>query len=441
MSANEIARSTENDVGDDIVANVAGLREQIVALCKDLVAAPSVNPPGDTRAVAEVVRRALTERGLTARSEHTDPTMPCVLADLDSGRPGPHLVLNVHLDTMPPGDEASWTVPVWQLTRSAGRLYGLGMGNMKGAVAAMITAADLLAQWEDWRGRITFAAVSDEVVFGDNGAAYLLRVHPELYGDGLLCGEGPGFRRLALGEKGVLWLDVTTSGDAGHSSAVRSGTSAAARIAAAVGRIDALTGQRGTLPAELSALTMTGEDTGLALSANVGTIVAGTFIGQIATRAHAGIDLRLPPGISMDSAEDLVRAAVADIETVTVTRRKGWDANWTDPRSPLAQAWLRASQQVTGRAPEHAIRLPASDASRWRQAGRAALCYGPQPTFSAGIDDYAEEDEVLNCAALYTLAALNFLNPDAPSSEALGGLSLAPRSSGGGDGAVAGVGA
>lgn len=411
VSTDKFAEVTENDVGSAVVATVAGLREQIVALCTDLVAAPSVNPPGDTRAVAEVVLQALTARGVTARSEFTDPAMPCVLADLDSGQPGPHLVLNVHLDTMPPGDEASWSVPVWQLTRTAGRLFGLGMGNMKGAVAAMITAAGLLAQRHDWRGRITFAAVSDEVVFGDNGAAYLLRVHPELYGDGLICGEGPGFRRLAVGEKGVLWLDVTASGDAGHSSAVRSGTSAAARIAAAVGRIDAVTGQRGTMPAELAALTVTGQDTGLALTANIGTIVAGTFVGQIATRAHAEIDLRLPPGISMDAGEQAVRAAVADIDTVTVTRRKGWDANWTDPQSPLAKAWLRASQQVTGSAPELAIRLPASDASRWRQAGRAALCYGPQPTFSAGIDDYAEEDEVLNCAALYTLAALAFLQP------------------------------
>ena len=403
--------STDSRSATTILATVETLREQIVALCGDLVAAPSVNPPGDTRAMARVVQEALQARGLTGRLEHTDPNMPCVLADIDSKIPGPHLVLNVHLDTMPAGDEASWTVPVWQLTRTGGRLFGLGMGNMKGAVAAMITAVGLLAQRTDWCGRITFAAVSDEVVFGDNGAAYLLRAHPDLYGDALICGEGPGFRRLAVGEKGVLWLDVTASGDAGHSSAVRAGASAAARIAQAVSRIDALTGQRGVLPPELAALEMTGADTGLALTANVGTISAGTFVGQIATRAQAEVDLRLPPGISMDAAEQAVRSAVADIDTVTVTRRKGWNANWTDPHSALARAWSRAGMQVTGQAPEPAIRLPASDASRWRQAGRAALCYGPQPTFSAGVDDYAEEDEVLNCAALYTLAALAFLRP------------------------------
>ncbi len=401
----------EQDHAADVLSSVSAMREQIVALCSDLVAAPSVNPPGDTRLMAQVVLQALADRGLTGRLEHTDPSMPCVLADVDSQRPGPHLILNVHLDTMPAGDEASWSVPVWRLTRTGGRLFGLGMGNMKGAVAAMVTAVGLLAERRDWCGRITFAAVSDEVVFGDNGAAYLLRTHPELYGDGLICGEGPGFRRLAVGEKGVLWLDVTASGPAGHSSAVRSGASATARIAEAVGTIDGLTGLRGVLPSELSDLELMDGDTGLTLTANVGTISAGTFVGQIATRARAEVDLRLPPGMSMRSAEETVRSAVSSVETVTVTRRKGWDANWTDPHSTLAHAWRRASLQVTGRPPECAIRLPASDASRWRQAGRDALCYGPQPTFSAGIDDYADEDEVLNCAALYALAALAFLQP------------------------------
>jgi succinyl-diaminopimelate desuccinylase len=185
-----------------VVRSVDEQREAIVDLCSSLVAAPSVNPVGDTRQVATVVCRALEERGLGSRQEACETTMPSVVAELDSGRPGPHLVLNVHLDTMPPGDESAWTVPVWELTRTDGRLHGLGMGNMKGAVAAMVTAVSLLAERRaEWTGRITFTAVSDEVVFGENGAAFLLRQHPDLLGDALLCGEGPGFRRLAVGEK------------------------------------------------------------------------------------------------------------------------------------------------------------------------------------------------------------------------------------------------
>jgi len=396
-----------------LIQNVSAQREDIVALCAALVAAPSVNPVGDTRQVADVVTRALKDRGITSRQEHCEATMPSVLADIDSGRPGPHLVLNVHLDTMPPGDESSWSQPVWELTRTAGRLYGLGMGNMKGAVAAMITAAAVLSGCrEQWSGRITFCAVSDEVVFGDNGAAFLLREHPNLLADALICGEGPGFRRLALGEKGVLWLELSAKGEAGHSSAVRRGRSASVRIAEAVARVDALTGLTGSLPPELAEMAVAaGEDPdpGLVLTANIGTIAAGTFVGQIATRATAEVDLRLPPGVRTDEAVVLVEEAIVAIDAVTVRKLKGWDANWTPPNAPLTRAWQRASQVVVGEPATYAIRLPASDASRWRKAGIQALCYGPQPTWSAGIDDYAEEAEVLRCASLYALTALEFL--------------------------------
>ena len=399
----------------EVVAAVAAQRDEVVDLCAALVAAPSVNPVGDTREVADVVTRALADRGLGSRQAHCQPTMPSVLAALDSGTPGPHLVLNVHLDTMPPGDETRWTHPVWEMTRSGGRLYGLGMGNMKGAVAAMITAAALLSERRgEWSGRITFTGVSDEVVFGDNGAAFLLRRHPDLLGDGLICGEGPGFQRLAIGEKGVLWLELTATGNGGHSSAVRLGESAAVRLADAVSRVDALTGAPGALPSELAGMTDPGDhgpDPGLVLTANVGTLTAGDFIGQVATSGRAGVDLRLPPGITTDDAVRLVQEAVAGIPTLAVRRLKGWDANWTAPRSVLTQAWDQASRAVTGAPATYAIRLPASDASRWRRAGVRALCYGPQPTWSAGIDDYAEEDEVLRCATLYTLTALGFLRP------------------------------
>jgi succinyl-diaminopimelate desuccinylase len=408
--------------------------DDIIDLCSQLVAAPSVNPSGDTREVAEVVTHALTERGIASRQEWCDPTMPSVLAHLDSRRAGPHLVLNVHLDTMPPGDESLWTVPPWQLTQSEGRLYGLGMGNMKGAVAAMVTATGLLGELgEHWRGQVTFTAVSDEVVFGENGAAHLLREHSSLYGDALICGEGPGYRRLALGEKGVLWLQLRAAADPGHSSAVRAGASAAARIAEAVSRIDALTGRRGELPQELHGLAGLDElgtygtgsegdngsggcrnrqeswDSGLQLTANVGTIRAGTFVGQIATEAVAEVDLRLPPGLSADDVTTLVREQVSDIDSVTVTRLKGWDPNWTSPDTALTRAWVHSSNAVTGADPTYAIRLPASDASRWRRNGVPALCYGPQPTLSAGVDDYAETAEVIACAKLYTLTALELL--------------------------------
>ena len=385
-------------------------REEIVRLSADLVAARSVNPPGDTREVAAVVAAELESRGFSPRLERLVETMPSVLTELDSGRPGPHLVINVHLDTMPPGDESAWTVPPYELTRKEGRLYGLGMGNMKGSVAAAVHALDLLRLHpEAWCGRVTLTAVSDEVVFGEHGAAHLLRALPDLVGDGLLCGEGPGFKRLSIAEKGVLWLELSATGIAGHSSSVTRLGSATARLAEVIGRIDRLNGLRTEAPEELRGL-FPPDDPGFELTANVGTIAAGSFIGQVAVTGTAGIDLRVPPGMRIDEVEDVVRSLADSVAGVTVRRIKGWDPNWTSYDTPLGRAWAAAAAALGTPEQELAIRLPASDGSRWRLRGVPTLCFGPQPGFSSGVDDYAEEDEVLRCAALFAAAAVRFLD-------------------------------
>jgi succinyl-diaminopimelate desuccinylase len=395
------------ELAADVSARVESDRERIVSLCGRLVEAPSVNPPGDTRAVADVVWRQLTDGGLSPRIRSQDPAMPSVLATLDSGQPGPHLVLNVHLDTMPPGDADAWSVPVLRLTRRQGRLYGLGMGNMKGAIAAMLTAVEYLHQMRgQWSGQITFTAVSDEVVFGENGASYLLRADPALYGDALLCGEGPGYGRLALAEKGVLWASLSATSPGGHASAAGAGTSAAARLAAAVLAVDALSGQASTPPGALAEMTAYGLPEEWSVTANIGTLTAGTFISQIATSGRADVDLRFPPGLALADAEALLREAVSGLG-VEVTRLKGWEANWTSPGAPLTQAFQHAHLSLCGEPAHYAVRLPASDASRWRAHHIPALCFGPQPTLSAGADDYAEENDVLRCAALYTLTAIS----------------------------------
>lgn len=396
---------------DRLALEIEARREQIVGLCAELVAAHSVTPPGNTTAPAEVTRAALVALGLDARFESRDPTKPSVVAEVDSGRPGPHLIFNCHLDTMPAGDEAQWSVTPWQLTRSDGRLYGLGMGNMKGSVAAMVHSLHLLSLRDDWRGRITLLAVSDEVAFGDDGAGYLLERYPDLTGDALLCGEGAGFKRLAIGEKGLLWLRIDASGPVGHSSKARAGGTATSALVQALARIDALSGERPELPSGLSGIEVADDDFGFRLTANIGTISGGTFIGQQATEAAAEIDFRVPPGMTIDELEQRVRELVADLPAVTVARIKGWDANWTDLNDPLLESWQRAHRSISGGAAPLAVRQPASDGSRWRLRGVPALCFGPQPYNSADIDDFAEEDEVLRCVDLFTSTALDYLAP------------------------------
>jgi succinyl-diaminopimelate desuccinylase len=395
---------------DDLNAVVADRGEDLRRLCSDLVAAPSVNPPGDTTGPAAVVFDYLAAAGHRPALVATDVNKPSVVATVEGRSPGPHLVVNVHLDTMPTGPIEQWSVDPFELTEKDDRWYGLGMGNMKGAAAAMAVAFVLLGERRDeWCGTVTFTAVSDEVVFGDAGAAHLIDTLPELADpDGLLCGEGPGFMRLGLAEKGVLWCRLTATAEPGHASNARHGSTATARLAQALVRIDALNDTMVELPADLDAVRAD-QVHARRLSLNVGTVAGGTFIGQCATSAAAEMDIRVPPGLSLAEVHVLLSEAVDGIEGLEFETIRGWEPNWTGLDHPLVAAVNGAAEVVRGAEPELSVRLPASDASRWRRRGVGAICYGPQPTLSSGIDDFAESQAVHDCAVVYLAAALRFL--------------------------------
>ena len=136
--------------------DIDAAREELIDLCGRLVAAASVNPPGRTAEVAEVVRAYLAGHGIAPETVKADEEAPNVVGRVEGGAGGRHVVFNAHMDTMEAGDEAAWTVPVMRLTRRDGRLYGLGMGNMKGALAAMCLATAVLKRHGNaWNGRLT----------------------------------------------------------------------------------------------------------------------------------------------------------------------------------------------------------------------------------------------------------------------------------------------
>jgi len=234
----------------------------------------------------------------------------------------------------------------------------------------------------------------------------LLRQRPDLAGDCLICGEGPGFMGFAVAEKGLLWLDIEVRAAGGHASRALAGETAVVRLAALLARLDALNDTYAMVPPELAGVTGGEGNLGLRLSLNAGTIAAGTVRSQIASSARAELDVRLPPGITTAECERHIRAICASDPDADVKVVKAWDANWTALDHPLVQGLAAAARAVRGEPPAFVVRLPGSDARRWRDLGVPAVCYGPQPTLSAGIDDYANEQDVIDCAKVYARTAL-----------------------------------
>lgn len=370
--------------------------EAAVALLRDLVRAESVNPPGDVAGPARVAAAALA--GLPLEVVEAEPGKPNLVVDLRNGE-GAHVHLNAHLDTVPPGDRAAWSVEPLHLTERAGRLLGLGTGNMKGAAAAMIFALRRLHEARDrWRGRVTLSLVADECVFGPDGAAHLLAKRPDLRGDALLCGEGPGGMELAVAEKGLMWVRLRATGRVGQGMLTAEGTSAPARLAQALVEVDRWNALTALPP--VPSLDHAGNAEGMRVSANVGMVRGGAGFSQAVSEATAQVDLRLPPGLRR--AEIGARLDGLGVEWEEV---KGWEPNWSDPESPPARTVRHVASRVRGRAPRDVTRLPASDASRWRALGVPAVCFGPQPDLASGPDDHVTRADLLDCVAIYAGAA------------------------------------
>jgi succinyl-diaminopimelate desuccinylase len=397
-----------------VCSDIDAAHAELVELCGRLVAAPSVNPPGRTTEVAAVVRAYLSGQGLPAEIIKADDEALNVVGQVVGKAPGRHVVFNAHMDTMEAGDESAWSVPIFTLSKAQGRLYGLGMGNMKGALAAMCVATAALHRRRDrWRGRLSMTAVSDEVMFGERGAVFLLKNRPDLAGDFMISGEGPGFMDFAVAEKGLLWVDIEARGPAGHSSRALAGSTAVMKLAAMLARLDAINELYATPPKELSGISGGDGNLGLRVSLNAGNLTGGTVRSQIATRARSQLDIRLPPGISAKDIEERILRACTGDPDISVTVTKAWDANWAALQNPLVIELAAAAQAVRGEKPKYVVRLPGSDARRWRDLGVPAVCYGPQPTLSAGIDDYANEQDVVDCAKIYARTALRLMSAGA----------------------------
>lgn len=105
-------------------------RERAAALTLDLVAIPS--PTGDTADVSERLASELRDLDLEVEQFLRLPKTPVVIGRMRGTRPGPTLILNGHLDTVP--------IPHAEPERRDGRVYGRGTIDMKGPIAAAVEA-------------------------------------------------------------------------------------------------------------------------------------------------------------------------------------------------------------------------------------------------------------------------------------------------------------
>lgn len=141
---------------------------------------------------------------------------------LDYDRPGPTLLFDGHIDTVG-AEPADWARPPFGGQIAAGRLYGRGAADMKGALAAMLHALAVTPRG-GLRGRAVLSAtVSEEVVEGGALRPVMDAVRPDF----VVIGEATGLHLNRAG-RGRAEIALTTYGRPAHSSSPQAGRSAVA---------------------------------------------------------------------------------------------------------------------------------------------------------------------------------------------------------------------
>ena len=395
-------------------------RDRLVDWASNAISIPSFT--GSEEELARFVLRTLEDLGLQVQWQQVEDGRANVLGTVAGAGGGPCLMFNGHLDTSYSGREP-WLahVPGFQpepFVRE-GRLYGLGISNMKGALACYVEAVRALRDaGVRLRGDLVVAAVCGEIEktqYGDaQGAEFRgyatgtrhLVTHGGL-ADMCILGE-PTEAKVVLAHFGSLWLRISTRGTFIHT-------------AFSEGKRDqnSILRMREVLEAVLEWIPSWENDEanahrGAKAIVNVGALQGGFGwrVSRTPQRTDLFLDVRVPPTKPMPVARrevlEMVRGLAERFRDYGVEGEVYVTAPGAEIAEdhPLVAAIDESHAEVFGSPPERDVPRWFSDASALTRYGVPTVNYGT----STGLLDteYGENVEIdglVKMAHVYALAA------------------------------------
>src|SRR6266849_6010800 len=388
--------------------------DEMAALLAGLVAIATENPPGKNyRACADLLENRLRRAGLECErlevgdsNEGTGDGPVCLVASY--GRGERILYFHGHYDVVP-----AQSGEQFQAMRKEHFLFGRGSCDMKGGIVAMLYAILALKECgAELNGRIALTLVPNEETGGESGSAWLAA-------QGRLGRGGIGML-LAEPTSGVVWnanrgaisLRVRVLGKSAHVGLQHQGENAFERMVQVVTRLQELkqaVEQRSTSynigadQARHSILMLGGQSGG------------GANFNVVPEECWFTVDRRINP------EEDLAEEKSKLIAVLESCKRDGITLEWEILQegqssacregAPLGEALARSVQAVTGEAPRFEMCPGLLEIRFYAAQGVPAYAYGPGLLSVAhGPNEYVDMRKVLDCAAIYALAALEVLH-------------------------------
>ena len=387
------------EVRERVHAGVAAVDGEMIGFLQQLTRIPTENPPGHeyARCAAflgqrlerlgyDVVYPSVPEDQLDALAPH-GRGLPRVnvMARLPGTTARPVLHFNGHYDVVPAGD--GWSVNPFEGLIRDGRIYGRGVSDMKGGIAAQVYAIEAL-RFVDFalRGTVEQSFVPDEESTGNRNAGMGFLVEEGYIGpdrtDFVVITEPLEVGNVCLGHRGTIQGAVETIGRQAHGAMPERGVNAIEKMSLAIAAIEREL--KPLLRERRSALHVIPESAA-GSSITIGTIAGGTSTNTVAAHCRATFDRRLVESETVEGARaELLaifeRLAAQDPDfQYRYHEHYATDPVWVGTETRVGAAVGAGIRTVLGREPG-AVCSPGTDDQRFvvNTAGlRECVLYGP----------------------------------------------------------------
>jgi succinyl-diaminopimelate desuccinylase len=397
-------------MGQDKIKNFVGsFRQEMIHILSDLVAIPTVNPPGKAyRRCVDFLSGLLKgwriEHEVISVSKGKYPRF-CILGRVGEGETGLHL--HGHYDVVPAYSNEQFVPKV-----KGDVLYGRGSSDMKsGLVAILYTLRFFQKTGNGFKGQISFSFVPDEESGSRLGTQHLYQAgrlpRPSL---GMLMPE-PTSGKVWYANKGALTYRVTVHGKPAHVALGHQGRNA---FESMVNVVQSLLGLKEKVSQRRTSFPVNPPEAALSVMLIGGESGSGVNYNVVPDRAYFTIDRRINPEEKLTEAkqeltETFRKAGEGGIEIETELVQEG-ESSAADPGSPLAIALKDSITDVRGEIPSFELCPGLCEIRFFNKQGIPAYAYGPGLLeVSHGPEEYVKIEDIMDCTEIFVRTVLRLI--------------------------------
>jgi acetylornithine deacetylase len=282
-----------------VLASVEAELEPTLALLGELIAQPSIDGATSIARCLELIDDAVAHLGGRRRTGQF-AGLPHLVADWGRADDDRRLILAGHTDVVPA--EGEWETDPFLLVRRGDTLFGRGVCDMKGALAAYVGALRAVAGHVDLEQTpVSLVVTGDEELGSPRGMVPLLEAG-QVNGRWAVCGEPTGLD-VFTGNRGVGWLRVKITGRGGHAGLPHACDNPVWAAARAVSALQAL---------PMSASDERFDPSTPSLTVTSMQVDGEPAINTIPDAVWLTIDRRLLPGEAPDAAISQIESAMRE---------------------------------------------------------------------------------------------------------------------------------